>query len=165
MLKDEVEICPVCCSATATEHGLCTECMVGLVSLEFNPYILMRALAYLHTSGKVSYKTVTHDVEARCPQQTRGFIEILSRMYQVHLQKNSDYSPANILGAGEIGLMTRVWDKISRLMNLVGFRMEIKSSHYAAPAAPKCESVDDNIMDFTVYGVIWQLLRKGAWGK
>lgn len=77
----------------------------------------------------------------------------------------SHNSPANILGPGELGLMTRTWDKVSRLMNLMGFRIEISASSFTMPEKPKCESIDDSVMDMTVYGIIWQLYRKGAWGK
>jgi hypothetical protein len=99
------------------------------------------------------------------PQQCEGFIDIVMGMYRVHLAKNQDYSPANILGAGSIGIVTRIWDKVSRLMNLCGFRLEIASSRYEAPLSPKNESIDDNIQDLGVYSIIWQLFRKGVWGK
>lgn len=108
---------------------------------------------------------LVHPTEYNRPQQVRAFIDVVMQMYRVHLDKNADYSPANILGAGEIGLMTRVWDKISRLMNLMGFRIEISQSKFDKPMMPKNESIDDNVMDFTVYGVIWQLHRRGTWGK
>jgi hypothetical protein len=99
------------------------------------------------------------------PQQCEGFIDIVMGMYRVHLAKNQDYSPANILGCGSIGIVTRIWDKVSRLMNLCGFRLEIESSRYEAPLSPKNESIDDNIQDLGVYSIIWQLFRKGVWGK
>jgi hypothetical protein len=104
-------------------------------------------------------------VEKLRPKQAGGFIDIVMKMYRVHLEKNSDYSPANILGTGEIGLVTRVWDKIARLMNLFGFRINIGGSEFVKPELPKNESVDDNLMDLAVYAIIWQLLRKGIWGK
>lgn len=107
----------------------------------------------------------THITELRRPVQARAFREIIEQMYIVHLNKNADYSPANILGPGELGLMTRTWDKVSRLMNLMGFRIEISASSFTMPEKPKCESIDDSVMDMTVYGIIWQLYRKGAWGK
>lgn len=106
-----------------------------------------------------------HPTEKRRPQQVNGFIDTVMRMYRVHLDKNADYSPANILGAGEIGLMTRTWDKVARLMNLFGFKIEISSSHFQQPEKPKCESIEDTIMDLSVYSIIWQLHRRGVWGK
>lgn len=106
-----------------------------------------------------------HITEDKRPQQAARFIDTVMRMYRVHLDKNADYSPANIMGTGEIGLMTRTWDKIARLMNLMGFRVEVAQSKFEHPTAPKNESIDDTIMDLAVYAIIWQLYRKGAWGK
>lgn len=106
-----------------------------------------------------------HPTEVKRPIQTQAFQEILNRMYRVHLDKNADYSPANILGTGWIGLVTRLWDKMARMMNLAGFRIEIASSEYEAPQAPRNESIDDTLMDMAVYAIIGLLLRQGKWGK
>jgi hypothetical protein len=106
-----------------------------------------------------------HPTEVLRPIQAEAFVNTVMKMYRVHLDKNADYSPANILGVGEIGLVTRLWDKMARLLNLVGFRMEIASSRFEAPLKPKNESIDDNLMDMAVYAIIGQLLRKGKWGK
>lgn len=103
--------------------------------------------------------------ELKRPQQVKGYMDIIMQGYRVHLAKNADYSPANILGTGEIGLATRVWDKIARLLNLIGFSVEISESTYDKPRMAKNESVEDNLLDLSVYAVIWQLFRKGVWGK
>lgn len=86
-------------------------------------------------------------------------------MYRTHLSKNEDYSPASILGTGEIGLVTRLWDKVARLMNLTGFKVEISQAVFKAPIEPKHESVDDTLQDAAVYSVIGLLLHQGVWGK
>lgn len=106
-----------------------------------------------------------HPTEERCPQQVKGFREILVEMYQTHLDKNQDYSSANILGMGEIGLATRLWDKVVRYVSLMGFRIEAKLVAFEAPREPKNESIEDTLKDIAVYGVIGRLLRKGVWGK
>lgn len=126
-----------------------------------------REFAQQHNIPVYYYPTLPeiHPTEQSRPEQCNTFIDIVMRGYRVHLDKNADYSPANILGAGEIGLMTRVWDKISRLMNLFGFRVEIASSVYEKPHSPKNESIEDNILDTMVYSIIWQIFRLGKWGK
>lgn len=106
-----------------------------------------------------------HPVEQTRPEQIKGFIDTLMRMYRLHLSKNSDYSPANILGTGEVGLMTRLWDKMARLMNLTGFQIEVQRSEYQQPKDPKHESVDDSLIDLANYAVIGILLRLGVWGR
>ena len=106
-----------------------------------------------------------HITEERCPEQAAGFKEIVEKMYQVHLDKNADYSPANILGTGEIGIVVRMWDKMARLMNLLGFEIEVNFVGYREPKDAKNESVDDTFMDMAVYSIIAQLYRKGKWGR
>lgn len=107
-----------------------------------------------------------HPTELKRPQQSTMFLETVMRMYRVHLNKNADYSPANIMGTGEVGIMTRLWDKIARLMNLVGFRLEISEpAHYEVPDKPKNESLEDNIIDAAVYPIIWLIMRAGKWGR
>lgn len=108
-----------------------------------------------------------HPTEVRCPRQVKAFREFVGRMYRVHLDKNADYSPANILATGDIGLATRLWDKVARLLNLMGFRFDINpdSVRYEAPRTPKNESIEDTLMDAAVYSIIGALLRAGNWGR
>lgn len=106
-----------------------------------------------------------HSVELQSPSQVKGFVEIIMQMYRVHLSKNSDYSPANILGTGEVGLVTRLWDKVARLMNLMGFRIDVQLSSFSQPEAPKHESINDTLLDAANYSVIGLLLRQDRWGK
>lgn len=61
-----------------------------------------------------------HPTEIKFPIQTKAFREIIEKMYQVHLDKNLDYSPANILVTGDVGVIVRTWDKIARIFNLSG---------------------------------------------
>lgn len=113
------------------------------------------------------YPTVPepHPVEVRCPVQVKAFMEQLMKQYRVHLKKNKDYSSANIAGTGEIGLVTRLWDKMARLMSLTGFRITITESVFDRPQTPENESIDDTYLDLANYGVIAQLYKDGKWGK
>lgn len=61
-----------------------------------------------------------HSTEKNFPKQTKEFRKVIEEMYQTHLDKNKDYSPANILIAGEVGILVRVWDKFCRICNLMG---------------------------------------------
>jgi|ERR1035437_3297483 hypothetical protein len=110
-------------------------------------------------------KPAKHATEIISPIQCKAFMDVIMSMYRIHLQKNADYSPANILGTGELGVVVRLWDKIARLMNLTGFRLKVEPATFDKPTVPKNESVDDAYMDLSVYGIIGMLLRKGAWGK
>jgi 5'(3')-deoxyribonucleotidase len=105
-----------------------------------------------------------HPTEQRCPRQTHGFRQIVDRLYAVHLDKNADYSPANILGTGEIGGVVRLWDKMARLLSLEGFNIEVKFLGYTGPKAARNESLDDTLIDLANYAIILKLLREGNWG-
>jgi len=108
-----------------------------------------------------------HPTERRSPVQTDAFIDTVMQMYRTHLKKNQDYSPANILGTGEIGLATRLWDKTARLLNLLGISLSIKAAGMFVPPTepPACEALDDTYLDLATYGVIGLLLRQGKWGR
>lgn len=67
-----------------------------------------------------------HPTELQSPVQCEAFLNTVMKMYRIHLDKNADYSPANILGCGETGVAVRSWDKIARLMNLSGFQIQLE---------------------------------------
>lgn len=107
-----------------------------------------------------------HPTETSAPQQCKAFREILGQMYRVHMNKNADYSPANILATGEIGLVTRLWDKTARLMNLVGIYFDhLVHTGVRPPRKPKNEAIEDSFIDLAVYAIIGLIYRRGAWGK
>jgi hypothetical protein len=107
-----------------------------------------------------------HPTEVNCPEQVKAFREILGRMMRTHLSKNSDYSPANILLTGQLGLATRLWDKTARLLNLTGFHVPIETTlTFTKPRAAKNESLNDTYMDLAVYAIIGKLLLEEKWGK
>lgn len=64
-----------------------------------------------------------HPTEEKFPEQVKRFKEIIESMYAVHLEKNKDYSPANILVTGMGGVIVRMWDKMARIYNLMGTPM------------------------------------------
>lgn len=119
----------------------------------------------LHQMKLKSQELVSHPTEVRSPNQARRFREIIEQMYQVHLDKNADYSPANILGTGEIGGVVRLWDKMARLLNLMGFEIDVRLVGYHGPKLAKNESVDDTLIDMANYAIILKLLREGNWGN
>jgi nucleoside 2-deoxyribosyltransferase len=106
-----------------------------------------------------------HVTEKERPKQVVAFMEVLMLMYRIHLAKNADYSPANILGTGENGVVVRLWDKIARLLNLSGHKIEISGHRFEPPSTPNCESIEDTYFDAANYSVIGLLVRRGLWGK
>lgn len=107
-----------------------------------------------------------HPTELQSPNQVEGFMHTIMQLYRTHLSKNQDYSPANILATGEVGLVTRLWDKTARLLNLSGFRIYISDTGtFEKPREPKNESIEDTYLDLACYGVIGLGVRKGWWGR
>ncbi|KKM25589.1 hypothetical protein LCGC14_1593500 [marine sediment metagenome] len=116
-----------------------------------------------------------HPTEVSCPEQSAEFLSIVMRMYRTHLDKNADYSPANILGPGMIGIATRLWDKLTRFINLSGFPLKVEQFKNSTQITfyheqvelktPKAESIEDTLLDTAVYSIIALLLGKGKWGK
>lgn len=107
-----------------------------------------------------------HPTEKASPAQCTAFIEQVMKMYRTHLSKNADYSPANIMGTGELGVTVRLWDKMSRLMQLVGFDLEIPDpASFDEPSDPNHESIEDTLLDLSTYGIIGKLVREDKWAK
>jgi hypothetical protein len=106
-----------------------------------------------------------HLTEERAPMQCRKFAEILGTMYRLHLSKNKDYSPANILGTGFLGVVVRLWDKSTRLMNLSGFPLKLEMQEREPGKVPEHEALEDTLYDMAVYAIIGLLVRAKAWGK
>ena len=104
-----------------------------------------------------------HPTEIRCPEQCLMFQQIMDQMYKTHLAKNQDYSPYNINATGRVGLVTRLWDKMARLMSLEGF--DIKTGEYTGPKDAVNESVEDTLLDLANYAIIARIHRAGKWGK
>jgi len=81
------------------------------------------------------------------------------------LDKNADYGQKNMLATGQLGAVTRLWDKTSRLMNLSGFNTETGELDPNRMASVKSESVDDTLEDLATYAIILLIMRKQKWGK
>jgi len=97
--------------------------------------------------------------------QDHYFLSQLMAMYRTYLKKSRDYSTANILGTGQIGVTVRLWDKMARLLNLMGFKLKVETSEYVQPNKPNCESIDDSLLDMANYALIFKLLRANKWGN
>lgn len=81
--------------------------------------------------------------------------DVIDRMGNVLLDKQVDYGPLNIANApgGALnGLRVRMFDKISRINNLID-----------TGADPKNESLYDSFLDLANYGVIAMMVLNGTW--
>ena len=83
-----------------------------------------------------------------------AFSKICTKLLEVFIKKHKDYGKDNILEGGELGIIYRISDKISRLKNLKQKNRK-----------PQNEAIDDNWIDIAVYSVIAILYRKGYFQK
>lgn len=97
------------------------------------------------------------------PKQFQVFREIQTILYQQHREKNLDYSPYNVGATGNIGLVTRIWDKVARLMKLAGF--DIATGTYSESKKANNEPVEDTFGDLANYSIIALIYRGKLWGK
>lgn len=87
----------------------------------------------------------------------REYIRAILPLALLMDRKQQDYGSSNISTTGELGVMVRSQDKVSRLRNLLA--KEMKSGELTT-----CfESVEDSWSDLANYGVIGLLLRRGKW--
>jgi len=74
--------------------------------------------------------------------------EICTRLAETLISKQRDYGGKSLLDFGELGVLVRANDKMSRLKNLLGNSLE-----------PKNEVIEDSWMDLAGYSVLALLLR------
>lgn len=84
----------------------------------------------------------------------KEFDKIVSEMRKTFIAKNKDYGDDNIRLLGENGVYVRMWDKISRLKQLVWNNQK---------NAVKDESVEDTYKDLANYAIIGLIFRRGKW--
>ena len=66
------------------------------------------------------------------------------------ISKQHDYGHDNILGFGDKGLVVRMWDKVSRLKNLI----------WIGNGIAKHEPIQDTFTDIAGYAIIGLMLEK-----
>jgi len=76
---------------------------------------------------------------------------VATQIARVVISKQHDYGHDNILGFGDKGLVVRLWDKVSRLKNLI----------WNGNGVAKHEPIQDTFTDIAGYAIIGLLLEKG----
>jgi hypothetical protein len=90
------------------------------------------------------------------PVQTldQAFARECDLLLKTFLKKHKDYGKGNILEIGDMGIAFRLTEKVSRLKNLL-----------SQGKTPVNESIDDNLTDISVYGILAKLYRSGEFEK
>lgn len=86
-----------------------------------------------------------------CDEMARTALDNLIRF----ASKHSDYGRGNIQSCGEVGLLHRIQDKVSRLVTL----------HFKGREGrkPNHESIEDSINDLAIHALMLQVVRQGGW--
>jgi len=99
--------------------------------------------------------------KTKYPQQYAEFEKILDEMFKTHVEKNNCYGPGNIKQFGLKGVIVRLNDKMSRLIQL-GW----EDNEDAKKSADKMnESIDDTLLDMAVYAIIARIYLRDKWGR
>lgn len=80
-----------------------------------------------------------------------GIDEVLADLRATLISKQRDYGKDNILNFGEMGVLVRTNDKMSRLKNLILNNKEAQN-----------ESIEDNWKDLAGYAVLALMLRNNT---
>ena len=93
------------------------------------------------------------------PEQYDEFAKITYEMLNIHKKKAAAYG-ANAIGAtGFFGIVTRMSDKVQRLITLSGRTV------HDFNAGEWTESIEDTLLDLASYAVIGVIWLRGKWGK
>ena len=111
------------------------------------------------------YPASPPDPELYRPAQTRTFMRALMSMYRLYLTKNTDYSSAAFQVTGIDGPLTRLWEKVVRMMNLMGYNFEVSRSWRTPRQTPLNETNDEAWHDIANVAVICLLVEQGVWGR
>lgn len=105
-----------------------------------------------------------HELEKVYPEQCTEFKKIVDGMYQLFLDKGREYSPNNIKAIGILGCFFRLFEKVIRSLNLLGWdAFEGKPKDTIADA--KYGRVDQEALDIANIAVIILIMLRGKWGK
>lgn len=121
--------------------------MIGRIVTDDEPFTFLRPL--LTGDNAIDAVAQQYGIET---EMGRRALRIALANIQTLDRKQRDYGSSNIAAFGEYGVMVRVWDKVSRLRNLL---QNVKD--------PANESVEDTWLDLANYAIIGLLCRRGEW--
>jgi hypothetical protein len=113
---------------------------------------------------KESKSSRMHTTEIAYPLQCKEYKRIVESLYKLHLDKNREYSPNNVKALGTLGLSLRVFEKIIRTLNLLGWDVW-EGKPKAAVEDIKFDSVDRELEDVANLAIIGKILLNQKWAR
>lgn len=95
-------------------------------------------------------------------QTANEYSAILNEMESTFLRKSGDYGTYAIEMMGLRGVVVRIWDKVVRILTLVGY--DFKQKWFGAEKEPNNESLEDSFLDLASYCIIAVIVLRGKWG-
>jgi len=112
----------------------------------------------------LSKKGKKHPTEEKYPQQVAEYKKIVDDMYQLHLDKNREYSPNNIKVLGLLGCALRLLEKNIRVLNILGWDVwEGKTKETVKEL--KFDSIEKELDDLGNIPILMKILMRGKWGR
>jgi hypothetical protein len=109
-------------------------------------------------------KRKKHDYETAYPEQCEEFRKIIDNLYQLFLDKGKEYGVNNVRAMGPLGLSLRMFEKVIRVLNLLGWN-PWKGEFTKAINSPKFDSVEKECEDIANIAIISLILARGKWAK
>jgi hypothetical protein len=106
----------------------------------------------------------THITEQKYPKQCEEYRKIQHQLYQLHLDKNREYSPNNVRALGILGLALRVHEKSIRLLNLLGWD-PFEGKPTPGITDPKFGSIEAELEDIANIPILALIMARNNWGK
>ena len=119
---------------------------------------LKEQIKYLFSNYSKSSSTMFSDLTENLIKSMLNVIgknksDVINDCVKIALKKNKDYGSSNILDFGKIGLLVRLDDKISRIINL-----EKNKNRQVLD-----ETIVDTAEDIINYAVYLEMLSKNVW--
>ncbi len=105
-----------------------------------------------------------HELEEMYPEQCKEFKKTVDTMYQLFLEKGREYSPNNIKAIGVLGYFFRLFEKVIRSLNILGWDA-FDGKPKKAVSDIKFDKVDQESLDIANIAIIILIMLKGKWGK
>lgn len=108
--------------------------------------------------------TKKHPLEEKYPEQCAEYRKIADRLYKLFLDKGMEYGVNNVRALGPLGLSLRMFEKIIRALNLLGWN-PWEGKFTGTITKPKFDSVEKEFDDVANISIIALIMSRGKWAK
>ena len=103
-------------------------------------------------------------LEETYPQQCNEYRKIVEDAYQLFLDKGREYSPNNIKAIGILGCFFRLFEKVIRSLNILGWDA-FEGKPKDSVKGVKFDGVEQEAQDILNIAIIIVIMLRKKWGK